>query len=40
MKQDTPEGREFCARYPGVKILTPPEFLDELRALLGTEQRE
>lgn len=31
MKKDTPEGREFCARYPGLEILTPVEFLDEIR---------
>ena len=32
MEGDTPEGADFCARYPGLKILTPVEFLEELRA--------
>lgn len=27
MRQDTPEGRDFCARFPTIRILTPPEFL-------------
>lgn len=30
MKQDTPEGKDFCARYPALKIRTPVEFLREL----------
>lgn len=30
MKQDTPEGKDFCAHYPAIKILTPVEFLREL----------
>jgi len=32
MKRDTPEGKEFCARYPDIKIVTPVEFLKALRA--------
>ena len=32
MKGDTPEGRDFCARYPGIAIVTPVEFLEALRA--------
>lgn len=27
MKCDTPEGREFCGRFPNLRILTPPEFV-------------
>lgn len=27
MRQDTPEGKDFCARYPSLRILTPVEFL-------------
>ena len=36
MKQDTPEGKDFCVRYPALKILTPVEFL---RELVSQEQR-
>ena len=32
MEGDTPEGADFCARHPDLKILTPVEFLEELRA--------
>jgi putative PIN family toxin of toxin-antitoxin system len=31
MKQDTPEGRDFCQRFPGLEILAPPPFLDKIR---------
>ena len=31
MRGDTPEGAVFCARYQGLRILTPVEFLEELR---------
>jgi putative PIN family toxin of toxin-antitoxin system len=30
MRQTTPEGRDFCARFPFVTILTPPDFLRRL----------
>jgi putative PIN family toxin of toxin-antitoxin system len=30
MRQDTDEGREFCSRFPGLQILSPPEFLSAL----------
>lgn len=30
MRQDTPEGSDFCARFPDIQILSPPEFLREL----------
>jgi putative PIN family toxin of toxin-antitoxin system len=30
MKRDTPDGREFCGRYPAIRILSPPELLTEL----------
>lgn len=33
MQQDTPEGREFCRRFPQLTILSPPEFLQELARL-------
>jgi putative PIN family toxin of toxin-antitoxin system len=32
MKRDTPEGEDFCGRYPSLKIVTPVEFLEALRA--------
>jgi len=32
MKQDTPEGREFCQRFPHIKIVSPVQFLAELRS--------
>jgi predicted nucleic acid-binding protein len=27
MKRNTPEGQDFCSRFPGIRILSPPEFL-------------
>ena len=33
MRQDTPEGRDFCARFPALKIVDPPTFLRETDAL-------
>lgn len=27
MNRDTPEGVEFCNRFPSLRIITPPEFL-------------
>ncbi|HEV8292518.1 MAG TPA: hypothetical protein VGP94_11375 [Tepidisphaeraceae bacterium] len=30
MKRDTPEGKEFCQRFPQLTILNPPAFLHEL----------
>lgn len=30
MNQDTPEGRDFCRRFPDLKVLTPPDFLAAL----------
>jgi len=38
MQQDTTEGREFCQRFPHLKILTPPEFLQELARLEFREE--
>ena len=32
MKRDTPEGRELCERFPGIRILSPPDLL----AAIGT----
>lgn len=32
MKADTPEGRDFCSRFPGIRILSPPAFLNALDA--------
>jgi predicted nucleic acid-binding protein len=32
MKQDTPEGRDFCNRFPWINILSPPDFLNWLRS--------
>ena len=36
MRQDTTEGKDFCARYPSLGIVTPAEFL----ALLRTPEQE
>jgi putative PIN family toxin of toxin-antitoxin system len=30
MKRDTPEGKDFCAKYPNLRILTPVAFLREI----------
>lgn len=30
MQKDTPEGEEFCSRFPHLRIITPTEFLTEL----------
>jgi hypothetical protein len=30
MRRDTPEGVEFCSRFPGLTICTPPDFLRTL----------
>jgi putative PIN family toxin of toxin-antitoxin system len=31
MKRDTPEGNDFCERYPKMRIVSPPDFLVALR---------
>jgi putative PIN family toxin of toxin-antitoxin system len=31
MRQETPEGVEFCARFPNLKIVDLPTFLHEMR---------
>jgi predicted nucleic acid-binding protein len=33
MRQDTPEGIEFCRRFPTLQIVDPPTFLAEIRQL-------
>ena len=30
MQQNTPEGVDFCRRFPGLKIVDPPRFLREI----------
>ena len=30
MRGDTPEGRDFCKRFPALRIVSPPEFLASL----------
>ena len=35
MRQETPEGAEFCRRFPHVKIVDPPTFLTEIRRLVA-----
>ena len=35
MKQDTPESKDFCQRFPQLKILGPPAFLNELDIMHG-----
>ena len=32
MRQDTPEGSEFCRRFPNIRIVSPPDFLIALAA--------
>src|SRR5258706_1641034 len=31
MRQDTPEGRDFCQRFPEIKIMDPPAFIREVQ---------
>lgn len=33
MRRDTPEGRDFCTRFPMLKILSPTAFLVEIAPL-------
>jgi hypothetical protein len=33
MQEDTTEGRDFCHRFPFLRILSPPAFLQELMRL-------
>jgi predicted nucleic acid-binding protein len=35
MDRKTPEGKDFCGRYPDIRILAPPEFLQDLRRRFG-----
>ena len=35
MRQDTPEGLDFCTRFPDVTILSPPDFIKQLRTAAG-----
>src|SRR5258706_4544389 len=35
MREDTPEGIEFCKRFPNLKISDPPTFLREIRAMMA-----
>jgi uncharacterized protein len=30
MNQDTTEGKDFCTRYPNIRIVSPPQFLQEI----------
>lgn len=32
MKRDTPEGEEFCSRFPAIRIANPPAFLGAIEA--------
>jgi putative PIN family toxin of toxin-antitoxin system len=40
MQQDTAEGRDFCRRFPFLRIVSPPEFLQELARLNPPEADE
>lgn len=31
MRRDTPEGIDFCRKFPNLEIVDPPTFLDEIR---------
>jgi putative PIN family toxin of toxin-antitoxin system len=33
MRRDTPESKDFCAKFPWLKILSPPDFLGVLAQL-------
>jgi hypothetical protein len=37
MRGDTAEGRDFCTRFPGIKIINPPDFVGELREAEKTQ---
>ena len=32
MRQDTPEGRDFCRRFPSTRIVTPPVFVRDVES--------
>jgi putative PIN family toxin of toxin-antitoxin system len=36
MRQETPEGVDFCRRFPTLKIVDPPTFLAEIRRAAST----
>lgn len=40
MRQDTPEGIDFCQRYPGLKIVDPPTFLREVRGSSAVQNQD
>jgi hypothetical protein len=33
MRQDTPEGKDFCQKVPNIRIMPPTDFLRELSAI-------
>jgi putative PIN family toxin of toxin-antitoxin system len=35
MRRDTPEGLEFCRRFPDLRIVNPPTFVREIEGLRG-----
>lgn len=35
MQQDTPEGRDFCSRFPSLRIVDPPTFMADVAASNG-----
>ena len=37
MRKDTPEGLGFCQRFPGICIIDPPSFMDEIGRITGDE---
>jgi hypothetical protein len=37
MHQDTPEGQDFCRRFPNIKIMDPPTFIRAMQPPAGTE---
>jgi predicted nucleic acid-binding protein len=36
MRKDTPEGVEFCKRFPELRIISPPEFIREIMVIEET----
>jgi putative PIN family toxin of toxin-antitoxin system len=38
MRNDTPEGRDFCERFPGLNIVHPPDFVREFTPQIENDQ--
>jgi len=38
MRNDTPEGRDFCQRFPALKIVHPPDFIRQFTRQIENDQ--